>query len=314
MTGKIFTHRATHFWGALLLAILLSACGRDVKVEHHRDSTSAVDTSAPRGEWIDTHGDPSKSDPGAPGDTSRGSSDRIPTASRNITISSPRPDDAITGNALTLSGTARTFENAFAYRVTGGDGGILAEGHSMAKGEMGHFNPYSLRVPLKPGYTGDALLEVFQFSAKDGSEIDKVSIPIRVVSDGTAGLMTLRIYLTNAAKGTAKDCRAVFARNRQVEKTVAVAERALNALLEGPSDAERREGYGSEIPAGTRLRDITIENGRAVADFSPELNRIAGACAVTAARSQIEQTLRQFPTVTSVTITVNGSPKEVLQP
>jgi len=99
-----------------------------------------------------------------------------------------------------------------------------------------------------------------------------------------------------------------------VPRTVAVAEAALRALLDGPSAEERRNGFGTEIPARTRLRDITITDGHAVADFSADLNHTAGSCSVTAARAEIERTLRQFPTVRSVTITINGEAKGVLQP
>jgi hypothetical protein len=50
------------------------------------------------------------------------------------------------------------------------------------------------------------------------------------------------------------------------------------------------------------------------ADFSEKLGEIAGACAVQAARAQIESTLRQFPTITEVRIWKNGVVGGALEP
>jgi hypothetical protein len=47
--------------------------------------------------------------------------------------------------------------------------------------DAGQFGPFSENITISSNNvrTGDALLlEVFQFSAKDGSEVDKVSIPL----------------------------------------------------------------------------------------------------------------------------------------
>ncbi|MFP3868831.1 MAG: GerMN domain-containing protein [Desulfobacteraceae bacterium] len=51
------------------------------------------------------------------------------------------------------------------------------------------------------------------------------------------------------------------------------------------------------------------------ADFDQTLEyRVAGSCRVQAIRAQIEHTLRQFPTVTEVVISINGKTEEILEP
>jgi hypothetical protein len=299
-----------HLWIIPLLGLGAFACRSDVKVDRTRD-TVRVDSAAKRdsitvpGRFIDVTGDT---------DTDGAHAQAPPASSRNITVTAPVPDEKIRGQGFLLKGTARTFENGVEYRIVLTDGTILAHGHTTSRGEMGRFNPYEVRISWAPSFTGPALLEVFQSSARDGSEIDKVSIPLSIAAGAIDDDIALRIFLTNAAQGTASDCAKVFPVTRRVPRTVAVAEAALRALLEGPTDEERRAGYGSEIPPGTRLRQITITDGRAVADFSAELGHLAGSCGVTAARAEIERTLRQFTTVRSVTITIDGSAKEVLQP
>lgn len=93
------------------------------------------------------------------------------------------------------------------------------------------------------------------------------------------------------------------------------AKGSLEALLEGPTAEEQERGLLSEIPEGTRLEGIHLEDGTARVAFSPELDRnVAGSMRVTTIRSQIEETLRQFPNIQKVVIEVEGRTEDVLQP
>jgi spore germination protein GerM len=69
------------------------------------------------------------------------------------------------------------------------------------------------------------------------------------------------------------------------------------------------------IPSGTKLNSLIIKNGVATVDFNTKLtDGVAGSCKVGAIRAQIEETLKQFPTITDVTISVNGVSEGILQP
>jgi hypothetical protein len=238
-----------------------------------------------------------------------------PKKNGNIRVTAPEMGDTLPTDHFKLTGTARTFENVLAYRLVAADGTQLAAGRAMSKGSMGHFNPFTVNVNLRRPYKGAAVLHVFQNSAKDGGEIDKVSLPVIIgqaaVSTGT---MSVQVYYTNAAQGSNSDCSKVFAVERSIPGTEAIAEAAIGQLLQGPTMQEREKSYGTEIPAGAKLKGVTIDKGVATADFNADLNRAAGACRITAIRAQIERTLRQFPTVKKVVITVDGQTKGVLQP
>jgi spore germination protein GerM len=102
---------------------------------------------------------------------------------------------------------------------------------------------------------------------------------------------------------------------RRVPKTVAVGQAALEDLLRGPQTGDVNNGYFSAINPGVVLNKLTIENGVAKADFNDLLNmNVAGSCRVAMIRAQITQTLKQFPTVKSVVISVNGATDTILQP
>jgi spore germination protein GerM len=85
-------------------------------------------------------------------------------------------------------------------------------------------------------------------------------------------------------------------------------------LLNGPTDAELAEGYDMLIPEGARLNSLKIENGIAAADFNATFNAVAGSCRVSGIRAEIEATLKQFPGVSGVIISVDGDSDIALQP
>lgn len=90
---------------------------------------------------------------------------------------------------------------------------------------------------------------------------------------------------------------------------------ALVELINGPIGKEKENGYFSSINEGTKIQQIIIENGVARVDFNQKLNEgVAGSCKVQAIRSQIYNTLKQFPEIKDVIISVNGNSEEILQP
>jgi hypothetical protein len=87
-----------------------------------------------------------------------------------------------------------------------------------------------------------------------------------------------------------------------------VATAAVEALLSGPSRSERATGTRSEIPAGTRLNGIAIANGVARIDLSSEYQAGASSRSLQLRLAQVVYTLTQFPTVSTVRLSVDGEP------
>ncbi|MBU3925210.1 GerMN domain-containing protein, partial [Patescibacteria group bacterium] len=56
-------------------------------------------------------------------------------------------------------------------------------------------------------------------------------------------------------------------------------------------------------------------NGIAKVDFDERLEfQAGGSCRVAAIRAEITETLKQFPTVNNVVISINGRTEDILQP
>lgn len=125
-------------------------------------------------------------------------------------------------------------------------------------------------------------------------------------TDGKA--MTVTIYLH---RGQLADPATVVPVRRTVPRTPMVATAALNALLAGPTSAERDAGYWSHFSAATAgmLRGVRIGNGLAHADFKdfsriiPNASSSAGSAALLA---ELDATLKQFGTVKSTVYSFNG--------
>ena len=90
---------------------------------------------------------------------------------------------------------------------------------------------------------------------------------------------------------------------------------ALKELLKGPTDTEKNQGFSTSINPGTKIQKISIVEGVATADFNQAFNEgVGGSCMVMAIRSQITETLKQFPEIKEVVISVNGDSQNTLQP
>ena len=116
-------------------------------------------------------------------------------------------------------------------------------------------------------------------------------------------------------KVSATKCTKVFPLHRIVEDTPAISRSALEALLGGPTLHERSLGYGTSINSGVVVQSISVQDGVARVDFDRAIERsVGGSCRVAAIRAQIAETLKQFPEISSVVISVEGETEAALQP
>ena len=97
----------------------------------------------------------------------------------NIVVFSPKQGDTVS-SPLKVQGEARVFEGTVNLRLKEKDGEVLIEDFTTAQSpEMGQFGPFEKELPYSQPAKAEGILEVFQISAKDGSEIDKVIISLK---------------------------------------------------------------------------------------------------------------------------------------
>jgi len=122
-------------------------------------------------------------------------------------------------------------------------------------------------------------------------------------------------FMNNIQDPEVLHCDLPLPVTRRVTGTGNVLAIAIQELLKGPTSQEASKGYYTSLPVGVTLLSVVQKEGTVTADFSTALQKdVAGSCRVQSIRAQIEQTLKRFPGVTTVTIRVNGKEEGVLQP
>ena len=120
-----------------------------------------------------------------------------------------------------------------------------------------------------------------------------------------AGTMTVRLYYTRDEEPVAVD--------REIPRGPGVLRATLEALLRGPTAAEREAGlfsWFSDDTAGM-LRDVRLDgSGKAIVDFRDFSRTISGASSSAGSRillNELNRTVFQFETVRSVEYRIEGS-------
>ena len=99
---------------------------------------------------------------------------------------------------------------------------------------------------------------------------------------------------------------------RRVPHTTRLATAAMEALLAGPTSAERTAGLTTAVPDGTRLIGVRIQHGVATVDLSDAFASGGGSLSMQARVAQIVYTLTRFPTVKAVDFRLDGAIVETL--
>jgi hypothetical protein len=272
------------------------------------------------GQWI-KHGNTDSAMPQSECGSPAVSSSASPTADENsksdlIRVTKPAPGEVII-SPFTIEGMARGywfFEASFPVEVRKENGEVIAVAIAEAQSDWmtEEFVPFKATVDFSAS-GGNGLL-VFKKDNPSGLPENDNSFSVPVVF-APSETMLVKIYFGNSKLDPGVSCNKVFPVSRNVPGTQSVARAALEELLKGVSESEKKEGYFSSLPEGVKLQKITIDDGIARADFSDKLeHQIGGSCRVTAIRAEITETLKQFSSVKEVVISIDGRTEDILQP
>jgi len=237
-----------------------------------------------------------------------------------IIASKPQALDTVE-NPIIIEGQARGswfFEASFPVKLVDASGNILGTGLATTSADWTTDNFIPFRAELKYNATEDGSGRIIL--ARDNpsglaQNDDSIEIPVHYKS--TIGQMKVKVFFQNAELDAATDydCGKVLATEREVDQTESVAQAALEELLKGPTAAEKDLGFTTMINDRVKVQSLTIDNGVAKADFSADLeNGVSGSCRVAGIEAQIIETLKQFSTVKSVVISIDGQTEDILQP
>lgn len=257
---------------------------------------------------------PSPSPSSSDGPSASPTPSREPVVKNNIILESPLSGDQVSF-PFTIAGQGRVFENMVSLRVKDSTGQVLYTGNVYANApDIGQFGPFQKEIGyfLKMPKSQNLTVEVFWNSPMDGSEMDVISVPVKLAAGETS---TIKVFLGNNKLDPETVCDKVFAVDRIIPKTQTVAKKAIDVLLDGLSYAEMEGGYYTNLNSGIKVNSLNINGDTAKIDFDEMLQQgVGGSCKVTFIRAQITQTLKQFPAVKNVIISINGQTEDILQP
>jgi len=252
-----------------------------------------------------------------PAPNRNGQNPQIETNSENIRVFNLLANQKIS-SPLVVLGEARLwyFEASFPARLEDGNGKIITQVPAQAKTDWmtKEFVPFEARFEFTfpETQTGYVILEEDDPSGLNQNR-EFIKIPI-VFENYIQETSEVKIFFSNSNLDPEVTCAKVFPVTRKIAKTEAVGKVALEALIKGPVQGEVVDGYQTNLNQGIKVNSLKIQNGLAEADFSEELETTGGSCRVSAIRSQITETLKQFPTVNEVKISINGRSEDILQP
>ncbi len=239
-----------------------------------------------------------------------------------IFITSPSDPSPIT-SPLVIEGQTRGpwyFEASFPVVLLDGKGNTIASGAAKAQGEWmpQDFVPFKATLSFTPPSTGEGTLVLKKDNPSGLPENeDELRVPIKFKTIASAAnTTTIKVFLGNREKDpNGSKCETTYGASRTVPKTTAVARAAIEELLKGPTLDEAEHGFFTSINPGVIIQKLTVENGIATVDFDKTIEQsVAGSCKVAAIRSQITNTLKQFPSLKNVIISVDGQSGGVIQP
>jgi len=239
---------------------------------------------------------------------------------RTVDIKIERPQaEAVVKNFSEISGKAKGawyFEGSFPVKIFDAKGIEIGGGLATARGDWmtEEYVDFSGTVEFAEPETETGVMEFRRDNSSGLPEYDKkAKVPIKFEKPKT---MAVRVYFGNKIKNpTVEDCTLAYQLERKVEPTLSIAKAAINELLKGPTPAEIKDGYYSNINSGVTLQSIKIEDGVAYVDFDKKIEEaVGGACRTAAIRSEITNTLKQFYSVKNVVISVEGRVEDALQP
>ena len=137
-----------------------------------------------------------------------------------------------------------------------------------------------------------------------GGTVSTLSTGGSSTSEGTARLITYQVWFTRG--------ESLFMVKRTQEATPRIGTAAMESLIAGPSTQEQAAAVGSQIPAGTQLLELNVDNGVATVDLTSEFESGGGSASMNMRIAQVVYTLTQFPTVKGVLFQLDGQRVDVL--
>src|SRR3989344_4720891 len=231
----------------------------------------------------------------------------------NIIINQPLAN-AVIASPLLIEGLIRAQSGQVSFKLLDAANQIISQGLAVAVSDNSGWSFYSGTLEFNPPSSPTGWLEVFPAGQKEGSKQNLISLPVKF-KDYQESFVT--VYFSNSQLDTGRNrCGQVYPVKETVEYTPQLIFRALDRLLAGPTEDQKKAGYSTNLPAvgEVKAQKVDIIDGRVYVDFNATIQSgLSDACQIQSLRAQIVETLKIFSDTDEVIITIDGQAKNVLQ-
>lgn len=242
----------------------------------------------------------------------------------DVIVTSPLSNETIS-SPLTVQGRTQLASGVIFFVIKDVTEQVMATS-SVAVLDTGlNWNPYTATIEFPQPISQGGWLEVYTLQSQEEGLRDVVRLPVAFEQFKSP---TVKVYFQNTeGDPNFTDCSVVYPVEREVTITdqtnlsSQLVDAALTNLLAGPTEADKNNGFISQLPVeGIRIQKIEVTQdpaGKSTVrvDFNQTLQRgVAGSCRVIGIRAQITETIKQFPGVDEVVISIDGKTEEILQP
>ena len=138
---------------------------------------------------------------------------------------------------------------------------------------------------------------------------NKKDTPDREKNAAAAVEKRVRIYLLRVDENSGRTSLVPVTRKVSGEDLL---NESLQTLIKGPTRYEENRGLLSAVPGGLKLRSVRTRGNMALLDFNSAIEYGATGSILISRIDQIVYTATQFPNITSVVITINGTKKHFI--
>ena len=242
----------------------------------------------------------------------------------DVIVTSPLSNETIK-SPLTIQGRTQLDTGTIFFVIKDVAEQVMATSSVSILDTGSNWNPYTAAIEFPPPISQAGWLEVYSLQTQAEGLRDVVRLPVVFEQFKSP---TVKIYFQNTeGDPNFTDCSIVYPVEREVTVTdqtnfsSQLVNAALNNLIAGPTETDKKNGFISQLPAeGIRIQKIEVAQDAAGkniirVDFNQTLQTgVAGSCRVTGIRAQITQTIKQFPGVDDVVISIDGKTEDILQP
>lgn len=173
-----------------------------------------------------------------------GTLQEIQTKNEFLAVLHPAPYQEIT-SPVAVYGRSNFFEANTRIRITDGNGKILADTFATAEGSMDKLYPFSKQISYKAPSSRKGTVEVFEESAKDGSEIKKIIVPV--------------LFKEFSGEGSSGEFKGYLVIGHEIrEFTPCGSKEALWLAGDSPALTKAKDAYAKATPSAKPYAEVFV--------------------------------------------------------